>query len=76
MATYGTSRDYDRSYNEDEGAIESVCRHCCRTVALARDESRLSLLEETHLCIPKLANANQSVLGKRAHHPEQRWLTQ
>jgi hypothetical protein len=63
MAAYGSSSDYTRIYNEDEGAVESVCRHCTRTVASARDEKKLSSLEEMHLCIPKLVAANQLVVG-------------
>jgi hypothetical protein len=64
MAAYGSSLDYTRSYDEAEGAVKSTCRHCSRTVAVARDEKKLSLLEEIHLCIPKLAAANQLVVGE------------
>jgi hypothetical protein len=67
MATYGSFTDYTRTYNEDEGAVESTCRHCSRTVARARDEKKLSLLEEIHICIPKLAAAGQLVVGVVPH---------
>lgn len=61
MAAYGYSADYSRSYNEDEGTIDSVCRHCCKTIARGREEQKISLLEEIHLCIPKLAATGQLV---------------
>ena len=59
MATLDSSPDYSRRYNDDEGFVESICRYCHRTVANGREERRLSLLEEMHLCIPKLLAADQ-----------------
>ncbi len=63
MGTYGSSANYTRRYNDAEGTVDSICSHCHRTVASARDEKRLSLLEEIHLCIPKLIAADQLVVA-------------
>jgi hypothetical protein len=54
MATYGCSPDYIRSYNDDEGTVDSVCAYCRKTIASDREERKIFLLEEIHTCIAKL----------------------
>ena len=55
MATYGCSPDYTRSYNDEEGTVESLCIYCRKTIASDREERKIFLLEEIHTCIAKLA---------------------
>ena len=55
MATYGCSPGYCRSYNDDEGTVDSVCIYCRRMIASDREERKIFLLEEIHTCIPKFA---------------------
>jgi hypothetical protein len=73
MATYGYSPDYNRNYNEDEGTIDSVCTHCRKTIARGREERKISLLEEIHLCIPKLAATGQLVTNTIPLDPREQW---
>jgi len=59
MAMHGCSPDYRRSYNEEEGTVDSVCIYCRRTIASGREERKIFLLEEIHTCISKCVATGQ-----------------
>ncbi len=46
-----SGQSYVHRPNKD-GSYDSICTRCFATVASARNEAELTMLESTHTCIP------------------------
>ena len=51
--------DYVHRLNPD-GTVDSICRHCCRTVGHEMDELKLDEAEADHICKVKSARRKRS----------------